>query len=223
MPNVTLTASDGHTLGAYRIDPEGQPRGAIVVLQEIFGVNDHIRAVAAMFAGCGYTAIAPAMFDRLEPNVQLDYSMEAHGIGIGYATKMSPSGMIQDIAAAVAAVADVGKVGVVGYCLGGAMTWRAAAVVDGVSAAVSYYGAQIPMFVNERPRVPIQFHLARRDSYFPLAKAREIASGVPGAEVFDYDADHGFACDQRAPVFDADASGLALQRTLRFFAAQLDA
>lgn len=218
MPNVTLTASDGHNIDAYRIDPEGRPRGAIVVLQEIFGVNDHIRAVAAMFAGCGYTAIAPAMFDRVQRGVRLDYSMAAHQTGIGYATQLSPSGMILDMAAAVAAVSGTGKVGVVGYCLGGALAWRAAALVEGVSAAVSYYGAQIPLFLGERPRVPIQFHFGQRDQYIPVAKARAIGEGVPGAQVFDYNADHGFACDHRAPVFDADASGLALQRTLRFFA-----
>jgi carboxymethylenebutenolidase len=221
MPNVTLTASDGFTFDAYRIDPEGQPRGALVVLQEIFGVNDHIRAVAAMFAGCGYTAIAPAMFDRVQRGVQLGYTGPDHETGIGYAVKLSPSAMILDITAAVQAVASAGKVGVVGYCLGGAMTWRAASVVDGVAAAVSYYGAQIPMFLNERPRVPTQFHFARRDQYLTLAKAREITEGVAGAQVFDYEADHGFACDHRAPVFDADASGLALQRTLKFFSEHL--
>jgi carboxymethylenebutenolidase len=218
MPITKLTASDGFEFDAFRIDPEGQPRGAVVVLQEIFGVNDHIRAVTAMFAGCGYSAIAPSIFDRKQRGVRLAYTAKDHDEGITLARSMSPSEVMLDIAAAVAAVAPAGKVGVVGYCLGGALTWRSAALLPGVSAAVSYYGAQIPYFVEERPKAPIQFHLGGRDSYWPIEQARAICGAVPGAEVLEYAADHGFACDHRAPVFDADASALALQRTLRFFA-----
>jgi len=218
MPITTLTASDGHQFDALRIDPEGQPRGAVVVLQEIFGVNDHIRAVTAMFAGCGYSAIAPAIFDRKQRDVRLAYTAKDHEEGITLARSMSPSEVMLDIEAAISDVAAVGKVGVVGYCLGGALAWRSAASLPGVAAAVSYYGAQIPYFVGERPQAPMMFHLGGRDTYWPIAQAREICGAVPGAEVFEYAADHGFACDHRASVFDADASALALQRTLRFFA-----
>ena len=216
MADISLTAADGHTLSAFRLDPEGQPRGALVVIQEIFGVNDHIRAVAAMYAGLGYATIAPALFDRQQRDVRLGYTAADHDVGLALARKLGPSEVMLDLAAAVAAVAPVGKVAAIGYCLGGAMAWRCAALLEGVSAAVSYYGAQIPLFIGERPKVPIQFHLGRRDGYWPLAKAREICEAVPGAEVNDYDADHGFACDHRAPVFDPAASAAALQRSLRF-------
>ncbi|NJK32420.1 MAG: dienelactone hydrolase family protein [Deltaproteobacteria bacterium] len=221
MPDITLTASDGHQLGAFRLDPEATPRGALVVLQEIFGVNDHIRAVAAMFTGLGYTTIAPALFDRTQRDVRLGYSPEDHEVGMRLARSTPPETKLLDIAAAIAAVSEVGKVGVIGYCLGGALAFRSAAKLEGVGAAVSYYGAQIQLFADERPQVPIQFHLARRDAYFPIAKARAICDPIERAEVHDYDADHGFACDHRAPVFEPHASALALQRTLRFLHEQL--
>ena len=216
MSDITLTATDGHELAAFHLLPEGRPRGGLVIVQEIFGVNDHIRAVVALFTGLGYATIAPALFDRVERGVRLGYSVADHDTGLGFATKLSPQGFVDDLAAAVAAVAPAGKVGVLGYCLGGMGAWRAAARVEGISAAVSYYGAQIPMFVRERPRVPIQFHLGRRDGYWPIEKAREICGAVEGGEVNEYDADHGFACDHRPAVFDAAASAAALQRTLRF-------
>lgn len=223
MPDISLTAADGHSLSALRLDPQGPPRGALVVMQEIFGVNDHIRAVAAMYTGLGFTTIAPAIFDRKQRDVRLGYSSADHTTGLTLARSLGPHELMLDMAAAIAAVADVGKVGVIGYCLGGALAWRAAAKLEGVSCAVSYYGAQIPMFVAERPRVPIQFHLGRRDNYWPIAAAREICEAVEGAEVNDYDADHGFACDHRPLVFDPAASALALEATLRFLATHLGA
>jgi carboxymethylenebutenolidase len=216
MPDVTLTASDGHSLSAFRLDPEGKPRGAVVVIQEIFGVNDHIRAVAAMYTGLGYTTIAPAIFDRRQRNVDFDYSEKAHQDGMAIAKSLDFEAVMLDLAAAVDAVASAGKVATIGYCLGGALAYRTAARTPGVSAAVSYYGAQIPYFVAERPRVPIQFHLGLQDSYWPIAAAREICDAVEGAEIHEYEANHGFACDHRAPVFEPHASALALQRTLRF-------
>ena len=216
MPDVTLTASDGHSLSAFRLDPEGRPRGALVVIQEIFGVNDHIRAVAAMLTGIGYTTIAPALFDRRQRDVRLDYSPKAHEEGMAIAKSLDYEQVLLDLDAAVAAVAPAGKVAAIGYCIGGALAYRTAARLPGVSAAVSYYGAQIPYFVAERPKVPVQFHLARKDADWPIDAAREICRAVEGGEVHEYDADHGFACDHRAPVFEPHASALALQRTLRF-------
>ncbi len=221
VPDIKLTASDGHELDAFYLAPEGTPRGGVVVLQEIFGVNDHIRAIVAMYAGSGYAAIAPALFDRLETNVCLGYSEADHVSGIALAQKLSPTSVVLDIHAAVARLSKAGKVGVIGYCLGGALSWLSAAKVEGLAAAVSYYGAQIPMFAKTRPRIPIQFHLARRDQYFPIATARELCGAITPGEVHEYDADHGFACDHRAPVFDATASALAFQRSLRFFAENL--
>lgn len=221
MPDVTLTASDGHCLSAFRLDPEGTPRGALVVIQEIFGVNDHIRALVAMYAGFGYATIAPAIFDRRQRDVRSDYSAEEQEAGIAIARSLDFEAVLLDLAAAVEAVAPAGKVAAIGYCLGGVMAWRCAARVPGVSAAVSYYGAQIPMFVAERPRVPIQFHLARRDEYWPVQAAREICDAVETGQVHEYDADHGFACDHRAAVFEPHASALALERTLAFLQATI--
>ncbi len=220
--DITLTAADGHQLAALRLAPEGQSRGALVVLQEIFGVNDHIRAVAAMYAGMGFTTIAPAIFDRKQREVRLGYSTADHTTGIALARSLGPVELMLDLEAAIAAVAPVGKVGVIGYCFGGALAWRAAAKLEGVSCAVSYYGAQIPVFVAERPRIPIQFHLGCHDKYWPIAAARELCTAVEGAEVNEYDADHGFACDHRPAVFDPAASALALAATLRFLTQHLD-
>jgi len=222
MPDITIEATDGHRLSALRLDPEGTPRGALVVIQEIFGVNEHIRAIAAMYAGLGYTTIAPAIFDRLERDTCLDYSGPSLEKGMRLSKSLGPNDVMLDLQAAVTAVADAGEVATIGYCLGGALSWRCAARLDGVSAAISYYGAQIPMFVAERPRVPIQFHLGQRDAYWPIDAARELCGAVEvDHEVHEYDADHGFACDHRPAVFEPRAAALALQRTLRFLEARL--
>ncbi|NVB39444.1 dienelactone hydrolase family protein [Pseudenhygromyxa sp. WMMC2535] len=223
MPDIKLTASDGHQLDGFRLDPKASPRGGLVVLQEIFGVNDHIRSVVAMYTGLGYACLAPALFDRIEPGVRLGYGDADFGTGLGLAQKLDPEQVILDVNAAIAnlAASGVGKIAVIGYCLGGALTWLSAARAEGLSAAISYYGAQIPMFVDARPRVPTLFHLGQRDGYFPIAKAREICSAVEGGEVHEYDADHGFACDHRPPVFDAAATALAFERSIAFLAEQL--
>jgi carboxymethylenebutenolidase len=217
MPDLlTLTAADGHTLSAYLARPSGTPRGALVVVQEIFGVNSHIRAVADGYAADGYLAIAPALFDRVERGVELGYSPE--DIQRGFALKSaSPNDLaLLDIAAAVAQVAPAGKVGVVGYCWGGLLSWQAAGQVDGLSAAVAYYGGGMGDHAAVAPRCPVLGHFGDQDSHIPLdgihALQRAHAAQVT---VHVYAAGHGFNCEQRGS-YDAASATLARERSLAF-------
>ena len=208
---IELVASDGQRLGAYRADPPGAARGAVVVLQEIFGVNDHIRAVADGFAADGYIAVAPAVFDRLRPGVELGYSADAISVGVGLRRRTDLDGAMRDIAAAMPA----GKVGVVGYCLGGFLAWLAASRVNGLACAVSYYGGGILEHAGERPRCPVLLHFSDRDDATPVAGIEALAAAHPDQAVHVYTAEHGFNCDQRG-AFDAAAAQLARERTLAF-------
>lgn len=216
MPNVTLRAQDGHELLAHRVDPEGPPRGAVIVVQEIFGVNAHIRAIGARIAAAGYVTLAPAFFDRVERGVELGYDEAGFSKGRELVSKIAPEQWLADMDAAVAAVQGAGKIGVVGYCWGGAMTWLAAARTSGIACAVSYYGSRIPQLIDQSPRIPTMMHVGRNDASFPMEKVDEIAARHPEVLVHSYDAGHGFECDHRAS-FDAQATAIALGRTLRFF------
>lgn len=220
MPQIELCAADGHALGAFRIDPQGPPRGGVVVVQEIFGVNAHIRAVAVRFAALGYATIAPALFDRVERGVELGYDQEAFARGRALVSALSPEGTLADLQAAVAAVSPAGKVGMVGYCYGGAVAWVAAARLPALACAVSYYGSRILQFRELAPRVPVQMHVGRTDASFPVEQVREIAGAHAGVELHEYDAGHGFDCDHRQD-FQADAAAAALERTLGFFGRHL--
>ena len=140
---IDLTAADGFTFPAYVAEPSGAPRGAVVVLQEIFGVNSHIREVVDGYAAAGYLAVAPATFHRVKPGVELGYTeadMKA-GFELKTAVEALPApGVLQDIQAAIDYAGKAGKVGIVGYCWGGLLTWRAACELEGLSAAAPYYG-----------------------------------------------------------------------------------
>lgn len=215
---IHLTASDGHSLGAYRADPEGTPserapRGLIVVVQEIFGVNLHIRAVTDGFAADGYVAIAPQIFDRAEPDVELGY--DAADVQRGRAIRMEVGfdGPVLDIAAAAALGAAEGlKVGVVGYCYGGALAWLAAARIDGLSAAIGYYGTAAA-FKDEAPGCPVMLHYGDKDAMIPISDADDLKALYPDIQTFVYPADHGFNCDIRAS-HDAESATLARARTM---------
>ena len=210
-----ITAADGHTLDAYRAEPSGTPRGAIVVVQEIFGVNGHIRRVTDGFARDGYVAIAPAMFDRVERGVELPYTAVAEGRA--YKVKITPAMAMLDVEAAVRAVAHPRvKVGVVGYCWGGFVTWLAAARAQGIACAVPYYGGGMLEHVDLEPRVPVMGHFGRRDPILPIDKVEHFIAQHRQHPFFIYDADHGFNCDDRA-TYDAAAASLARDRTLAFF------
>jgi len=213
---VELEATDGHHLNAYVAEPSGKPRGAIIVVQEIFGVNSHIRSVADGFAQDGYLAIAPAMFDRIQRNFESGYSQEEIQGGLGIRKQISWDQAMLDVDAAREHVRSAGKVGIVGYCWGGAVAWAAAARLSGLAASVCYYGGSIPELSGEKPRVPVMLHFGEKDHSIPMDKAKQVEAENPEAKTYYYAAGHGFNCDQRGS-FDAGAAKEARARTLAFF------
>ena len=218
---MTLTASDGFELGAYRTTPAGTPRGAVVVIQEIFGVNHHIRAVCDRFAEQGYVAVAPAIFDRTERNFQSGYSEAEVANARKFVAAPDWPAMLRDTQAAIDSVKDVGPVGIIGFCLGGSVAYAAATKLTGLSAAIGYYGGAIVRFADDRPLVPTQLHFGAQDHGIPLSDVETIRAKRPDVEVFVYDgAQHGFGCDERGS-FDPASAELARQRSLAFFARHL--
>ncbi|MGE0623033.1 MAG: dienelactone hydrolase family protein [Pseudomonadales bacterium] len=218
---IQLRSTDGFALGAYEAAPEGAPKGAVVVIQEIFGVNGHIREVVDGYASAGYYAVAPQIFDRVGRDIELGYEQADMGRGIEIAfQKLDRSLALQDIQAAIDAASVHGKVGVVGYCFGGLLTWLAACELGGVSAASSYYGGGVAGEVNRTPKCPVIMHFGERDAHIPMSDVEKVKTAQPDVEVFVYPADHGFNCDHRAS-FDADAAELARTRTLNFFGQHL--
>ena len=225
---VNLTAADGTAVSAYVAQPQGAPKGAVVVLQEIFGVNSHIREVADGYAAEGYVAVAPATFQRVQPGVELGYSEADMGVGFGYKTAVEAlplPGVLQDIQAAIdhAAAASGGKkVGIVGYCWGGLLTWRAAGTLRGLSAAVPYYGGGVTTEaeIARQPQVPVLAHFAEEDKWIPMPSVHDFQQAHPAVTVCTYAAHHGFNCDQRG-AWHAPSAQLARARTLAFFAEHL--
>ena len=213
---VTLTASDGHKLGAYVARPDGDPIAGLVVVQEIFGVNAHIRSVADGYAKDGFLAIAPALFDRIQPGVELKYEGEDFKTGMSLAQKLVPDLSLADIAAASDFVcSSTGKkVGIIGYCYGGTMAWLAATRLH-PEAAVGYYGGQIAKHIDEEPAVPVMLHFGRQDNHIPAADVEKIQAAHPEVEIYWYDAGHGFNCDARAS-FNAPSAKEARERSLQF-------
>lgn len=216
---IELTASDGHRLGAYLARPDGPPKAGLVVCQEIFGVNDHIREVADGFAAESYLAIAPALFDRLEPGVELDYTADDTARGRALRTALAWETVMLDVGAAAEEARTGPGVGVVGYCWGGSLAWLAACRLE-VAAAVGYYGGQIYEHRAERPACPVLLHFGLRDPIIPNEHVEEIAKLHPEAAIFSYDAGHGFNCAARAD-YRPEAAALARQRTLQFLAQHL--
>ncbi|HSN20104.1 MAG TPA: dienelactone hydrolase family protein [Usitatibacter sp.] len=214
--NVQLKAADGQELQAYVAEPAGTPRGAVVVVQEIFGVNSHIRSVADGFAADGYLAIAPALFDRVQRGYESGYSQPEISAGVEMKNKVSWDQAVADVAAAVDYGKSAGKVGIVGYCWGGAVVWAASARLSGIACAVAYYGGSIPSLVNEKPRCPMMLHFGEKDHSITLDKAKEVAAKHPEATTYYYPAGHGFNCDQRGS-YDAASAKAARERTLDFF------
>ena len=213
---IKLKASDGFVLDAWRADPAGAPRGGIVVIQEIMGVNHHIRAVADLYASQGYLAIAPALFDRGEPGFDVGYDGPSIQRGMAIAGKLDRSNMLLDVAAAIALVQSAGKVGVVGYCLGGTVAYLAACRLSGLAAASCYYGGGVLAAKDESPKIPTILHFGSKDAHIPIAGVNEFAAAHPDLPVYIYEADHGFNCDERGS-YDAPSAALARTRTLDFF------
>jgi carboxymethylenebutenolidase len=194
----------------------------VVVIQEVFGVNSHIRAVADGYAAEGYYAVAPALFDRVEPGIELGYEGSDAERGVEFAfNRLQMPQTLADIQAAIDHASGFGKVGMVGYCFGGLLTWLSACQLNGLAAASSYYGGGVPGQADMTPRCPIILHFGEQDDYIPMDTVRQFMARHPDLAVYTYDADHGFNCEQR-PMFDADAADLARQRTLALFAEHLE-
>ncbi len=222
---IDLKAADGFTFPAYVAQPATKPRGGVVVLQEIFGVNAHIRAVADGYAAAGYLAVAPATFHRVKPGVELGYAPDdmSAGMALKATVEALPApGVLQDIQAAITHAAQAGKVGVVGYCWGGLLTWRTACLLKGVSAAVPYYGGGVTTEaeIARTPKCPVLAHFGEKDHWIPLEGVAALQKAHPDVEVHVYAANHGFNCDHRG-AWDATAAALARERTLAFFAKHL--
>jgi carboxymethylenebutenolidase len=214
---IELKAADAHKLAAHRAEPAGKPRGGVVVIQEIFGVNSHIKSVADGYAKDGYLAIAPAMFDRLQRGYDTGYSQPEIQAGIALMQKLDWKNTLLDVEAAVKEAAKAGKVGIVGYCWGGTVSWVAAARASGLACSAPYYGGGMPGFINEKPKVPTMCHFGELDQSPTLEQSKAIAKAHPEITAHFYPgAGHGFNCDQRGSYHAASAK-LARERTLEFF------
>jgi carboxymethylenebutenolidase len=217
---LDLTAADGFKVSAYRADPSGTPKGAIVVIQEIFGVNHHIRNVTDKFAAEGYVAIAPALFDRAQRGFEVGYDADSIAKGREMRGKVKDEDMMKDTQAAIDAVAGAGKVAVVGYCLGGTVAYLSATRLNGIAAAVGYYGGGIAAAANEKTKVPVMLHFGDADQGIPLTDVDKIRAAHPEIPIHVYHAGHGFSCDERGS-FEPESARLALGRTLDFLGQHL--
>ena len=212
-----LKAADGHRLAAYVATPAGRPRGGVVVIPEIFGVNSHIQQVTDGFAADGYLAVAPAMFDRAQRNYDTGYSQPEIQAGVAIMQKLDWKQSMLDVEAAVAEAKKGGKVGIVGYCYGGTVSWMAAARVSGLACAVPYYGGGMHGLISEKPKIPVMCNFGEADQSPTLAQAKEIAAAHPEITAHFYPgAGHGFNCDQRGS-WNPEAAKLARSRTIEFF------
>jgi carboxymethylenebutenolidase len=220
MPTIALTAADGHRLSAYVAGPAEAARG-LVVVQEIFGVNRHMRRVADDFAAAGYAVVCPALFDRTAPGVELGYGPEDVAKGRDLRGTIDAGKTVLDILAAAAALPPAARRGIVGYCWGGTVAWHGATRSSAFAAACGWYGGGIAAAKDEAPRCPVQLHFGEIDASIPLADVEAVRAARPEVEVFVYaGAGHGFGCEERGSYVAADAA-LAQQRTLAFFARHL--
>jgi carboxymethylenebutenolidase len=219
---IRLTASDGHAFDAYLARPASKPKGGVVVIQEIFGVNGHMRSVTDRYAAAGYLAVAPAIFDRTERGVELGYVPDDIARGRDLRAEIDMADVIKDVAAAADVAAEGGKVGIVGYCWGGLIVYVASCRLgDKLTAGSGYYGGNIKSFINEKPAIPLMLHFGTLDASIPMEDVDAIRKAHPAIAVHIYEgADHGFNCDQRKQ-FNPEAAKLAGERTLAFFAEQL--
>ena len=214
---ISIKMQDGFELSAYRSMPSAQSKGVVVVIQEIFGVNAHIREVADGYAAQGYSAIAPALFDRIERDIELGYAEADMGKGIELAFQgLEMAQTMQDLQSVVDYGAAQGAVGVVGFCFGGLLTYLSACQLKGVAAASSYYGGGIAGVLDNQPKCPLIMHFGELDAHIPMTDVDKIKEANPRIPVHVYDADHGFNCDHRAS-YSEQAAELALQRTLAHF------
>jgi carboxymethylenebutenolidase len=212
---VNLKTADGHELSAYVARPEGEPLAGLVVVQEIFGVNAHIRSVADGYARDGFLAVAPALFDRIERGVELGYEGADRQKAMSFIPKLDAEKSLADVAAAVEfAEGETGKkVGVLGFCYGGTIAWLAATRLH--VAAVGYYGGHISHYAGEELSAPAMLHFGRQDAHIPAEEVEKIHAAHPEVEIYWYDAGHGFNRDVDAS-YNKDAAVLARERSLKF-------
>jgi carboxymethylenebutenolidase len=217
---TTLMARDGHEFNAWLAAPSGPARGAIVIAQEIFGVNRHIRAVADGYAAEGYVTIAPCLFDRIRRGIELGYGDAEVQQGRGYRLQIPKEKTLLDLTACINVIKHAGRVSMVGYCWGGTLSYIAACELP-VFCAVSYYGGQIKDHLDKSPRRPVMYHFGEKDPHIPMSDVDKIRAADPNGVFHLYPADHGFNCDERGS-YDAASAALALERTLQFLAAQME-
>jgi carboxymethylenebutenolidase len=217
---TTLMARDGHEFNAWLAPATGTPRGAIVLAQEIFGVNRHIRGVVDGFAAAGYITIAPCLYDRVRRGIELGYSEKEIQEGRGYRLQIPKEKTMADLNACFNVVKHAGRVAVVGYCWGGTLAYLAACEMP-VICAVSYYGGQIKDHLDKHPKRPVMYHFGEKDPYIPAPDIERIRAADPNGIFHMYPADHGFNCEERG-AYDAASAKLALERTLGFLAAQME-
>ena len=216
---ISLTAADGHILSAYRTGPADAKRG-VVVVQEIFGVNNHIRNMCERFAAEGYAVVSPALFDRVRPGIELGYAPEDIQQGIALRGQIDGGATMRDIDAAAAALGSL-PLGIVGYCWGGSVSWWGATRTTHFRAASCWYGGGIAATRTETPHCPVQMHFGELDASIPMADAEAIRAAQPQADIYVYPgAHHGFGCDERGS-FSAPDAALAHERTFAFFAKHL--
>ena len=215
--SITITSGDGFELDAYLALPEGEPKAAILVIQEIFGVNAHIREVADGYAADGYAALAPALFDRVEKGVELGYEGDdlAKGAGIAF-NELDMANTLADLAACANHLTIYGKVGSVGYCYGGLMSFLSSCNIDVLACSVGYYGGGIANNLDQKPKIPLMLHFGELDAHIPMEDVEKIKAVNTDVPVHTYNADHGFNCDHRAS-YNAQAAKIARERTIEFF------
>jgi carboxymethylenebutenolidase len=212
---LTLTAADGHRLSAFRADPDGRPRGRVVVVQEIFGVNHHIRSICTRLAAAGYAAVAPALFDRIVPGFQSGYSPDEVAEARKFLPQVDWPAMLRDVDAAIDLLEKEGSVAVIGFCLGGSVAYLAGVQRKELAASICFYGGRIVQHADEKPSCPTQMHFGDKDQGIPMSDVETIRAKRPDCEVYVYHAGHGFGCDERAS-FDAESAAIAWGRSLEF-------
>lgn len=220
--HIELTARDGHKFAAYKAEPAHRPKGAILVIQEIFGVNGHIRAVTDGYAAAGYLAIAPALYDRAQRGYETGYLPQDIEAGRTIMQSLDIDNTLKDVEACLEHARPAGRVGMVGYCWGGTIAWVAAARVNSLACSVPYYGGGIFGYIGEKPKCPVMFQFGEQDKSPTPEQARQVVAAHPSTLAHFYDAGHGFNCDQRGS-YNAEASALAKTRSLEFFGKHLAA
>lgn len=210
---IELAAADGHKFSAYRTEPADAPKGAVIILQEIFGVNSHIRKIADSFAEKGYVAIAPALFDRVKTGVALGYDEAAIGEGLQLMKQVGFEHALADIQATVDAVKSAGKIAITGYCWGGYLAYLSANRINGLACAIGYYGGGIVEDYREKRKVPTLLHFGGTDALIPIGEVSVFRTQRPDVSAYVYPAGHGFNCDER-DSYDGEAAQKALARTL---------